>query len=116
MLLDQFHDTISKYLLPYHHYSFLLFLIGHFHDTISKDLPIYLLYSLLPNIIDNFNNSGLGLELGFDRIFMLLVCDNQIRDVIAFPKTTSAMSLMDQSPSEVDASQLDDLGIDLKKK
>ena len=57
-----------------------------------------------------------GMAFGFDRIVMLLVGSNQIRDVIAFPKTTSAMSLMDQSPSEVDASQLDDLGIDLKKK
>ena len=57
-----------------------------------------------------------GMAFGFDRIVMLLVGSNQIRDVIAFPKTTSAMSLMDQSPSEVDASQLDDLGINLKKK
>jgi aspartyl-tRNA synthetase len=46
---------------------------------------------------------------------MLLVGSNQIRDVIAFPKTTSAMSLMDQSPSEVDDKQLEELGINLKK-
>jgi len=57
-----------------------------------------------------------GMAFGFDRIVMLLVGSNQIRDVIAFPKTTSAMSLMDQSPSEVDTDQLDELGINLKKK
>ena len=57
-----------------------------------------------------------GMAFGLDRIVMLLVGSNQIRDVIAFPKTTSAMSLMDQSPSEVDANQLDELGINLKKK
>ena len=56
-----------------------------------------------------------GMAFGLDRIVMLLVGSNQIRDVIAFPKTTSAMSLMDQSPSEVDNKQLEELGINLKK-
>ena len=56
-----------------------------------------------------------GMAFGLDRIVMLLVGSNQIRDVIAFPKTTSAMSLMDQSPSVVDNKQLEELGINLKK-
>ena len=45
---------------------------------------------------------------------MLLTGSNQIRDVIAFPKTTSAMSLMDNSPSNVDNEQLDELGLKIK--
>jgi aspartyl-tRNA synthetase len=42
---------------------------------------------------------------------MILAGEKSIRDVIAFPKTTSAMSLMDNSPSHVDPVQLKDLHI-----
>jgi aspartyl-tRNA synthetase len=52
-----------------------------------------------------------GIAFGFDRICMLLAGEKSIRDVIAFPKTTSAMSLMDDSPSEVDQQQLKELHI-----
>ena len=54
-----------------------------------------------------------GMAFGFDRIVMLLAGSNQIRDVIAFPKTTSALSLMDQSPSPVSETQLQDLHLSI---
>ena len=46
---------------------------------------------------------------------MLLAGSSQIRDVIAFPKTTSALSLMDNSPSNVSKEQLEELHLDIIK-
>ena len=56
-----------------------------------------------------------GIAMGFDRIVMLLAGEESIREVIPFPKTTSALCLLTGSPSEVSDKQLDELGLQLKK-
>ena len=52
-----------------------------------------------------------GIALGLDRIAAIMTGTESIRDVIAFPKTTAAQSLMDGSPTPIEAAQLSELGL-----
>jgi aspartyl-tRNA synthetase len=52
-----------------------------------------------------------GIAFGYDRLVMLLTGMKSIRDVMAFPKTASAVSLMDEAPGDVDEKQLKELHI-----
>ncbi|PNV59928.1 aspartate--tRNA ligase [Clostridium sp. chh4-2] len=56
-----------------------------------------------------------GLAYGLDRVAMLMLGCDSIRDVIAFPKVKDASCLMSEAPSVVDVKQLEELGIEVSK-
>jgi aspartyl-tRNA synthetase len=55
-----------------------------------------------------------GIALGHDRLIQLMAGESNIREVIAFPKTASAIDLMCDAPAPVDPEQLDELGLEIK--
>ena len=55
-----------------------------------------------------------GIALGLDRMVAILANENSIREVIAFPKTATAVDLMSDAPSPVDARQLRELHIQVR--
>jgi aspartyl-tRNA synthetase len=56
-----------------------------------------------------------GIALGLDRIVALMAGEASIREVIAFPKTASAIDMMSEAPAAVDLDQVDELGLSIKK-
>jgi len=57
-----------------------------------------------------------GIALGFDRIIMLMCGESNIREVIPFPKTASAVDLMCDAPATVEQEQLEELGLRIETK
>lgn len=55
-----------------------------------------------------------GVGIGLERLIMILAGTDNIRDVVAFPKTASASDLMSEAPNVVDEKQLNELGIAIK--
>ena len=56
-----------------------------------------------------------GVGIGLERLIMILAGTDNIRDVVAFPKTASASDLMSEAPSEVDDLQLKELSININE-
>jgi len=57
-----------------------------------------------------------GCGIGFDRLLTLMLGESDIREVIAFPKTSTAASLLDGAPSQIGIEQIMELSLKVLKK
>ena len=55
-----------------------------------------------------------GFAFGFDRLVMMLTGTNNLRDVVAFPKTTSARALFEEAPTAIPDAQLRDVHVQVR--
>lgn len=72
-------------------------------------------FGMIMNAMDYGAPPHGGIGLGYDRLISIICGCDSIRDVIAFPKTTSGACLMSEAPSEIDDKQLKELRITLNK-
>ena len=76
-----------------------------------SDAQMHERFSQLLNALEYGAPPHGGIAPGIDRIAMILLGRESIRDVIAFPKTQSQIDPLFEAPSTVEAAQLDELGI-----
>ncbi len=119
--LYEFITLICKlwYRSIYYPYNWLIVLYDTFlsiytHSTIQVFKKLNLSTQLFSHLLEGLSYGcpphG-GIALGFDRLMAILCNASSLREVIAFPKTTTGNELMTGSPAEVSSSQLAEFGL-----